>query len=358
MRKINSNHTVICMVLLILAFLANTNAMAATTVLHNSVTSVANRLQSSQLGTGAEPGIWPGEADFTGAIVAGLVDAYKINNLYKYREAAELGGYYILTKADIALSISGDEAYALAQLSSIQENPNDNMFRTALKYFYFYVDTDTPNGLFGTKAYIDRFVGTDPSTAVFYLAHHVVAAYYVDFYDKEIWRQGLIDWLSHVSDSNSVYPVISMGTALWALAETSPLNESIPISFTKQVPYWDTLIDPSGKGAPYWTGKKLIDLPTMLMSHQVPAGQLNAGSFYWRFAHGVNDPNSGYTEDAVFATIGLANVVDAAKVAKATPKYFNPAIFGSVYLDPNMFSPGQDAAVSTARGALLNGISA
>jgi hypothetical protein len=346
MKKIKKSHAILCGAILLLAFMANTNLMAAT--LNQSAKKIADRLADSQLNTG----LWTGEEYFMGSIVAGMVDAYELTNNYVYKDSAVLGGSFFLDNHKFD-GFLGDEAYALARLSAISDNPNSNKWRTALKFFYYYVDIDAQIG--GTQGYIDSYIGTDPSIAVFYLANHTVAAYYIDFYNKELWRNGLVKYLSHVSDVNSTYPVLAMGAATWALAKTSALNETKPISWTQEVPYWDTLIDPSGKGVPYWKNKKLFDLPKLLMSQQVPAGKLNAGSFYWRLVHDVNDPNSGNTEDAVFATMGLKAAVDAAKLAKSTPNYFNSS-FGAAYKDPNLFSKDQDNAVSTARQVLLNGI--
>lgn len=349
MKKIKMSHAVECGAIVLLAFIANTNLIAAT--LDQSVTNVADHLVSSQILTGDDKGMWPGEPNFSGSIVAGMVDAYVLTNNIAYKNAAELGGDYILARGKLH-GFYGDEAYALSLLSEISSNPAANKWRTGLKFFYYIVEYLEPGG---TDEYINRYMGTDPSNAVFYVANHVVAAYYIDFYNKEKWRNGLVKWLSQVSDTNSVYPTIAMGTATWALAKTIPLNETVPVSWTQEAPYWDTLIDPSGKGVPYWKNKKLFDLPKLLMSQQVPAKQLNAGSFYWRFAHDVNDPNSGYTEDTIFATMGLKAAVDAAKLAKADPNYFN-SFFGPAYKDPNLFSKDQDSTVSTARQVLLNGI--
>ena len=171
----------------------------------------------------------------------------------------------------------------------------------------------------GTKAYITDFIGAEPSTMVFYLADYVVAAYYVDAEDKQIWWQNLIDQLSRVDDSSN-FPVMALGIATWALALTGPLDE--------------TLIDPSGKRASYWDAKKLADLPSLLLSHQVPDGQPYAGSFFWRFDHrdSSDEVVSGFTEDTIFATLGLVGAAEA-----------NPDL-------------GVDAAILAARQALLGGI--
>jgi hypothetical protein len=140
-----------------------------------------------------------------------------------------------------------------------------------------------------TQGCTARFVWVEPSTAVFHFANHVAAA----------------------------YPVMALGVAVWALAQTGPLDE--------------IFIPPSGEGAPYWNGKKPKDLPNLLSSHQVAGDQPGAGSFYWQFQHGEGDLNN-CTEAAIFATLGL---VAASKA--------NPA------LNP-------DSAISTARDALLGGV--
>jgi hypothetical protein len=159
--------------------------------------------------------------------------AYEVKHDQKYLASAELGGDYVLLVS--AGNFFGDEAFALTRLSELAENPSDNPWRTAVKQFYS--DVKQVNG---TEAYISQFVGVEPSTAVFYLANHVVAAYYVDAEDKQIWRQALVDWLAQVDDSLD-FPVMGLGVATWALALTGELD--------------NTLIDPSGTGASYWGTK-------------------------------------------------------------------------------------------------------
>ena len=276
-----------------------------------AVNAVADRLAAEQIQIGDYRGSWAGEADFTGSIVGGMVSAYEATSLSTYRAAAELGGDYILWSAQG--NFFGDEALALTRLSQIAADPNNNAWRTAVADFYAVVKTDYPGG---TQRYVEDFVGTEPSTAVFYMANHVVAAYYVDAADKAIWRQGLIAWLCRVDDS-SQFPVMALGVATWALAQTGPLDNSF--------------ISPSGEGAPYWIGKRLKDLPNLLLSHQVAEGQPGAGSFYWRFNHSDGDLNN-CTEDTIFATLGLLAA-------------------SQLYTDPNVGS-----AVDAARPALLGGV--
>lgn len=280
-----------------------------------AIENVADRLEAEQIKYGVSAGIWPEEADFTGSIVAGMLSAYDwtCNSAYKY--SAELGGDYILWAA--AGNFYGDEAFALTGLSEISSDPGSNIWRTALSDYYYSVEQD----INGTEGYISQFAGTEPSTAVFYLANHTVAAYYADANDKQLWRGGLVDYLAE-TDNTSKFPVMALGVATWALVQTGPLDA--------------TLIDPSGTGAAYWSLKKLSDLPGLVLSHQVPPGEPNEGSFYWRFDHGTDGLDtyaSGYTEDAIFATLGLIAASEA---------------------DPGLDA---DAAILAARQALLNGIS-
>ena len=238
-----------------------------------------------------------------------MVGAYELTCDPNYRASAELGGDYILWASEGGFH--GDEAFALTRLSDIASDPCDNPWWKKVSNFYSDVKHDV-----GTKDYISELIGTGPSITVFYLANYVVAAYYVDAEDKQIWRQNLIEQLSRVDDS-SIFPVMGLGAATWALAFTGPLDE--------------TLIDPSGKGAAYWDVKKLADLPSLLLSHQVPDGKPYAGSFYWQFQHDEGDPN-GYTEDAIFATLGLV---------------------GAAAANPDL---DLDAAILAARRALLGNI--
>ena len=319
MKKLKFVSSIVISVFCITAFIPN--VVFALTV-NEAVESISDRLASDQVLVGEKKiGSWPAEGAFTGSIVAGMADAYELTSEKAYKNSAELGGIYILSNA-WSVFFYGDEAYALTRLSEISDDPNNNFWRDAVSDFFDFVKTDPG----GTEDYIDRFlnpfvgVGIDPSTAVFYIANNVVAAYYVDADDKEIWRQALIDHLSLVDDGSSEYPVLALGVATWALAKTGPLDE--------------TLIDSSGEGAPYWDSKKLEDLPVLLSSNQVPNGLPGEGSFYWQFQHNEGDPNN-YTEDTVFATLGLAAA-------------------SQVISDPNV---NLDPDINAASEALLKGVS-
>ena len=244
--------------------------------------AIADRLVAEQ----TLDGFWPEEADYTGSIVAGIVSAYEVMEKAEYKAAAELGGNFILTVAEG--NFYGDEAYALARLSEITEDPN---YADAVRDFY--------NGL-DTYGYIAGFQETDRSNAVFFVAHHTVAAHMVDANDAGVWRQALIQYLAQIDDDVAYYPVMSLGVATWALAQTGPL----PLDED------ETRIDPFGLvGEGYWKDVTLSDLPDILVSHLVLIPQEGkAGTFYHRFDHtpaGEGFEASGYTEDTIFGLLGL-----------------------------------------------------
>jgi hypothetical protein len=68
----------------------------------------------------------------------------------------------------------------------------------------------------------------------------------------------------------------------------------------------------------------------MLLSHQVPEGQVNAGSFYWRFDHA----GAGFTEDTVFGLLGLKAASAEAKMASS------PALEGAIAAATTALSGG------------------
>ncbi|UCG54138.1 MAG: hypothetical protein JSV32_05945 [Dehalococcoidia bacterium] len=250
-----------------------------------AVQVAADRLQLEQ----KPQGNWLLEEDYIGSIVAGMVSAYQVICDSGHKSSAELGGDYIINFG----RAYEDQVYALTRLSEIADDPLDNSWRTAVSNFYYNVKY----GPCGTEGYISgRLDPLEPSTAVFYLANAVVAAYYVDAEDKHIFRNSLIRFLADVDDSTSWYPVLGLGIATWALAQTGDMN--------------GTLVDLNGTGRPYWNSVTLADLPDLLLGHQVPDGNLYEGSFYWRFDHtNGNNPDeqaAGYTEDTIFGVLGLA----------------------------------------------------
>ncbi len=254
---------------------------------------VASRLALGQVQGGPFEGSWSDEEAYTGTIVAGLVRAYEVTCDEETKVAAVAGGNFILRAA--AGNYYGDEAYALMCLSAISEDESLDVWRLALNDFYGSVSRRAEGG---TEEYVAQFGEADPSVAVFYLAHHTVAAFYVDAEDKSIWRDALVSQLIQVDDT-AESPVMALGMATWALALTGPLD--------------DSPVDPNGRGAPYWSGVTLEGLPELLLTQQVPDGE-HAGSFYWRLDHtngGFGGPPEGYTEELAAGALGLSAADEA-----------------------------------------------
>ena len=200
-------HSRVCVIWgLMLATVVFYQAPLMALTINEAVDTVANKLWEHQIKDGITVGYWPGEMSLTGSIVAGMVSAYELGCNVDYKESAELGGDFILWVAQD--NFYGDEIYALMRLSQISSDPCDNPWRSAVSDFYESVK----NSAGGTENYISNFYAIESSTAVFFLANHVMAAYYVDAADKKIWRQKLINFLSRVDDS-SYYPVMALGAA-------------------------------------------------------------------------------------------------------------------------------------------------
>jgi hypothetical protein len=253
--------------------------------LNEVLETVADRLVEDQYKGMDNPeliGAWVGEEGYTGSILAGLVQAYQVKWEASYLEAANLAVEYILRS--YGGNLYGDEAYALARLTEVTGDP---FYADIVRDFYEKLDT---------RAYIRGYSGTTVEKATFFISYHTIAAYMVDATDKEIWRAEILNHLSQVDDDISYFPVMTLGIATWALAQTGPMDDT------------KIILDPLGlPGASYWENVTLADLPDLLSSHQVLSGE-NAGSFYVRFDHTAPGPGyyeSGYTEDTVYGVLGL-----------------------------------------------------
>jgi hypothetical protein len=244
--------------------------------LNETVETVADCLVANQNSDGS----WSAELGYTGSILAGLLQAYQVQEKASYLEAGELAVQFIFDSA--GGNFYGDEAYALARLSEIT---GEQVYADVVRDFYNMLDT---------YAYIKGYDATFRDKAVFFIAYHSVAAHMVGANDAAIWREALISRLSLIGDDASYFPVMTLGVATWALALTGPMD--------------DTLIDPFGlSDVNYWDGVTLKDLPDILASHQVLDGEY-AGSFYVRYDHMAPGPGfetSGYTEDTAFGVLGL-----------------------------------------------------
>ena len=254
----------------------------------------ADRLVATQLGVGDDAGGWEGDLGFTGSIAVGLAAAYRRTCRQEYLEAARAAAEYIHRVSGEYYGY-GDDAWAMAMLSETSDDPQNNPYRNGLEAFYANVRA----GQGGTAEFIDYYTtGTEPSTAVFYLAHHCMAAHYVDAMDETLFRDAVRHFLSQVDDETAEWPVLALGVATWALASTGPLDE--------------TPLDPAGMPRPIWEGVRPADLPALLLGHQVDAGP-GAGQFYWRFDHtdgngGTEGVTCGFTEDTIFGALGLATL--------------------------------------------------
>lgn len=281
-------------VLVVIVMLLGQNVTIALTP-GEAVDALAGRLDQTQIKDGPDTGSWPLETLFMGPMVTGLASAYEWTGDPNYQAAADLAGDQIMAFSIAQGNLLGDEAYAFMQLSEISDDPTHNMWQNALVDFFLSPRRNHNEAT--TDEYLRAFDGLEPSTAVFYLAHYLVAADYVDDQDTDVYRRALISHLSYVDDDSS-FPVMALGVATWALVTTDTPADR-PITSYEIRPY-----EP-------WAGITVGDLPAMLASHQVPEGESFAGAFYWRFDHtdgGTGGVVAGYTEDAIFATLGLIAV--------------------------------------------------
>ncbi len=301
-----------------------------------AVELLADRLDQSQEKEGPNRGLWLPDVLFAGPMTAGMVCAYESAGDPNYLAAAELAGHYILWFADVQGNMLGDEVYAFVLLSEASEDPADNVWRSGLNAWY--ESMRRPNYEESTREYIRYYEEMDPSTAVFYIAQQMIGAYYVDDVEKGVWREALVQYLSHVDDE-SAFPVMALGAATWALAETGPLDDA---------PVTDYL------SAPLWDGVVVSDLPAILASHQVPEEEPFAGSFYWRFDHGAGDTEgvvAGYAEDAIYGVLGLVAVASQER----DPNEVDPNAV-EVEAEDDVVKHDFDEAIEIGREALLQGI--
>ena len=330
--KVNRFVFVACLVL----SMAASNVWGALAV-DEAIDVLANRLDESQEKEGGNKGLWLPEVLFAGPPAAGMALAYELTADPGYWDAAELAGYYILWFTDVQGNLLGDEVYAFVELSQNSEDPADNVWRAALEEWFYSMRR--PGYEEFTRDYIQYFNDMEASTAVFYIAQQMIGAYYVDDVDKEVWHEALIQFLSRVDDE-STYPVMALGVATWAFASTNTLDA--------------TPMDGDASSTPYWAGLVVSDLPALLATHQVPLGDEFGGSFYWRYDHTAGDTEgvvAGYTEDAIYGTLGLVAAAQASEMADV-----NTPVEGEEKSDAAVSAIDFDSMILTARGALLQGV--
>ncbi len=272
---------------------------------------IASRLEQDQIKDGLNAGLWQDEVQFLGPITAAMASAYEWLGNPAYRVSADLAGVWILDGAVAQGNLFGDEAYAFMRLSEVADDPNHNIWRNALADFF--LSPRKHHNEDSTEQYLEAFDRLEPSTAVFYLGHYLIAADYVQDEDTDVYRQAVIHHLYQVDD-NAGFPMMALGAATWALILTdTPADTPILAHGVVSNPYWD--------------GVTVGDLPDLLAGHQVPEGEPFAGSFYWRFDHtdgGTGGVAAGYTEDAIFGTLGL--VAAASKSADGADEEAEQAI--------------------------------
>jgi len=279
---------------LLAGVLAVTAASASSPANYRDVVAgAADRLVSNQLPAGD----W-GEAGFTGEVIAGLARAYQVVSDDAYMDAANDAGNFALADAGYdpihgtyVVPLYAAEAHGLTRLSEISATPLDNGWRTAVGDLFDEIRSYSP-----TEDFIDQTVadyGPDYiGTAVYDIARFTAAAGYVADADLPTWRTKLMATLADVDDDADA-PVVGLGSAIWALANTGELDGTV-LSGSSSV----------------LNGKQLSELPGMLADLQ--SGD---GSFFWTF--GGEYP--GYTEPTVMATLGLTavNVVYSAETSAA-----------------------------------------
>jgi hypothetical protein len=274
----------------LLVALGASSALATVSVAYdNAAARVGSHLVTSQAGNGS----WAGEENFTGAIIAGLSDAYQAYGTPAYKSTAEAGAGFIIGNNSHYL---GDEAYGLTRVSDLQANPGSNTYFNAVKTYYNTTIGSTPAA---TNSYLNTFVNhysnpappdtEDESQPVIFLAYHTMAAYHVDAAQKGLWRQKLVDTLGNVDDAD-YFPVESLGAAIWALAHTGNGLDGTTISGSST----------------QLAGLTLAQLPDKLKQQMILAGD-NVGSSYYDFGH----TDGGYTEDTAMALMGLQAAADA-----------------------------------------------
>jgi hypothetical protein len=247
----------------------------------------ADHLVSEQSKSGQNPGLWPNELEFSGSIDAGLISAFGLTGTPTYKAAAitatnAIQTYRSNSNGDPPIYL-GDETYSMSRLSTLT---GDNTYAGWANTFY---DNTIRHSTLGTSGYISNFVGSnETSTAVIMLAYHTLASYApnVNAIDKNLWRNATIQELGDVTNAD-LFPVQAAGAALWALASTGPLD--------------NTLINPNAAPGSLWDGVKLSDLPGIVARQEVTTGA-QAGTFNYQFDIANSTP---FTEDTAYGTLGL-----------------------------------------------------
>lgn len=252
------------------------NAVILPLPLGDALRAVADDLVANQTANdGAGGAGWPGMANYNGSITQGLVSALNIFGDAGYGDAARKASAWLYTDSLFQAPLP-DTVLAWAAFGATG-GFNTAVWTNTAAWYYDNVKVYTPGG---AAAFAAGF-GGDASSVVSCLANLTLGAYLVDADEKAIWRAALADALANVTDDTAAFPVQSIGMATWVLATTGP-------------------VDPA--------------MAEALVAHQVAADGYDPGSFFWELDHGLDDPNTvaeGYTQDAIFAVLGLYAIADA-----------------------------------------------
>ena len=123
-----------CLMLAVVA-----QSAGASLLTEEAIELVADRLDRSQEKEGPNTGLWLPDMrfGFGGPMTAGMVWAYESTGDPNYLASAELAADYILWFADVQGNMLGDEVYAFVRLSESSEDPEDNVWRSALEAWFF-----------------------------------------------------------------------------------------------------------------------------------------------------------------------------------------------------------------------------
>ena len=249
----------------------------------------ALELAADRLVGGGDPGVPPPvpDLDIPGDVISGLIDAYEAIGKPRYKSCAEALAQRVWPLwIEDPYALLGDRAYALTRLSDVAPDPNNNQWRDGVSGWF---------GGFEDAADVNQFIDDlidgylEGSVSLFYFAHYAMAAEYVDDTYKDVYRSAVIDALADL-DEDDDFPVMGLGAAVWALAQTGAGLDG-------------TVIADSGP----WAGVTLAELPSLLAGHQVPMGSPFAGSFYWTFDHTGSDLSfeAGYVWETAYGVLGL-----------------------------------------------------
>lgn len=291
-----------------------------------------------------------GEPAYRGQNMLALIEAYRKTSDSDYLTAAQdaadaiysatYGGYY---------GLNGDEAGAYAELADVSgETYNHHI----LNYFYNdYIAYYTG----GLSAYYDDLEsqilagGGDKSSLVYYLAAYFRGASAsvasVPSADLAEWKGALISNLQALTDNNGFAPVMAVGAAVWALAQSGGLDDTTVV--WEDVTLKDSsVVDVTVASLPAFLATRLIEETDQFYipgtGWQALSPNPYAGGFYQGLAY---QEVGGFTADSAMALLGIAKAINTYNDWSASQGSFS------------ITKAQLEAVRDVARAALLQGIS-